>query len=82
MSDLMGQSRQQKFVIARHIAMYLSKEIIVLQIVAIANAFGKKDHTTVLHAMSKVKELLEKDDEFRGNFIQIKRKIDQLMQSN
>ncbi|RDB35643.1 MAG: chromosomal replication initiator protein DnaA [Spirobacillus cienkowskii] len=82
MSDLMGQSRQQKFVIARHIAMYLSKEIIGLQIVAIANAFGKKDHTTVLHAMSKVKELLEKDDEFRGNFIQIKRKIDQLMQSN
>lgn len=82
MSDLMGQSRQQKFVIARHIAMFLSKEITGLQIVAIANAFGKKDHTTVLHAMSKVKELLEKDDDFRGNFIQIKRKLDQLIQSN
>ncbi len=82
MVDLMGQSRQQKFVIARHIAMFLAKEIIGLQIVAIANAFGKKDHTTVLHAMSKVKELLDKDDEFRGNFIQIKRKIEQLMQSN
>lgn len=82
MADLMGQSRQQKFVIARHIAMFLAKEIIGLQIVAIANAFGKKDHTTVLHAVSKVKELLDKNDEFRGNFIQIKRKIDQLMQSN
>jgi chromosomal replication initiator protein len=82
MAELMGQSRQQKFVIARHIAMFLAKEIIGLQIVAIANAFGKKDHTTVLHAMSKVKELLDKDDEFRGNFIQIKRKIEQLMQSN
>jgi chromosomal replication initiator protein len=82
MADLMGQSRQQKFVIARHIAMFLAKEMIGLQIVAIANAFGKKDHTTVLHAMSKVKELLEKDDEFRGNFIQVKRKIEALMQSN
>jgi chromosomal replication initiator protein len=82
MADLMGQSRQQKFVIARHIAMFLAKEIIGMQIVAIATAFGKKDHTTVLHAMSKVKELLDKDDEFRGNFIQIKRKIEQLMQSN
>ncbi|WP_186646297.1 chromosomal replication initiator protein DnaA [Fluviispira vulneris] len=82
MSDLMGQSRQQKFVVARHIAMFLAKEMIGLQIVAIASAFGKKDHTTVLHAMSKVKESLEKDDEFRGNFVQIKRKIDQIMQSN
>ena len=82
MADLMGQSRQQKFVIARHIAMFLAKEIIGMQIVAIATAFGKKDHTTVLHAMSKVKELLDKDDEFRGNIIQIKRKIEQLMQSN
>ena len=82
MADLMGQSRQQKFVIARHIAMFLAKELIGLQIVSIANAFGKKDHTTVLHAMSKVKELLDKDDEFRGNFIQIKRKIETLMQSN
>jgi chromosomal replication initiator protein len=62
--------------------MFLAKEMIGLQIVAIANAFGKKDHTTVLHAMSKVKELLEKDDEFRGNFIQVKRKIEALMQSN
>lgn len=82
MSDLMGQSRQQKFVVARHIAMFLAKELLGLQIVAIANAFSKKDHTTVLHAMSKVKELLDKDDEFRGNFLQIKRKIEALMQSN
>ncbi|APJ02404.1 chromosomal replication initiator protein DnaA [Silvanigrella aquatica] len=82
MADLMGPSRQQKFVVARHIAMFLAKEMIGLQIVAIANAFGKKDHTTVLHAMSKVKELLDKDDDFRGSFIQIKRKIEQLMQSN
>lgn len=82
MSDLMGQSRQQKFVVARHIAMFLAKELLGLQIVAIANAFSKKDHTTVLHAMSKVKELLDKDDEFRANFLQIKRKIESLMQSN
>lgn len=82
MADLMGPSRQQKFVVARHIAMFLAKELLGLQIVAIANAFGKKDHTTVLHAMSKVKELLDKDDEFRANFLQIKRKIEALMQSN
>lgn len=61
MSDLMGHSRQKKLVLARHIAMYLGKEMLNLNILQLSESFGKKDHTTALHAISKIKELLEKD---------------------
>ena len=81
-SDLMGKSRQKNFVMARHIAMFLSKELIGLQIIAIANAFGKKDHTTILHAMWKVKESLSKDPDFKEQFMIMRRKIKFLMQSH
>ncbi|MES2615944.1 MAG: chromosomal replication initiator protein DnaA [Bdellovibrionota bacterium] len=76
MSELMGNIRQKKFVQARHIAMFLAKEMLNLQAVDISESFGKKDHTTALHAIAKVKEMLDKDPELRENIISIKKKID------
>ena len=77
MSELMGNIRQKKFVQARHIAMYLAKEMLNLQIIDISESFGKKDHTTALHAISKIKELIEKDNELKRNINAIRKKIDE-----
>jgi chromosomal replication initiator protein len=77
MSELMGQMRQKKLVQARHVAMYLAKELLNLQVVEISEAFGKKDHTTALHAISKIKDSIEKDTELKENIFQIKRKLDE-----
>lgn len=49
----------------RQIAMYLSKILTPKSLVDIGKKFGKKDHTTVMHAIKKVEELLESDLELR-----------------
>ena len=76
LSELMSQNRSQKFVIPRHIAMFLAKELMDSATTEIAEAFGKKDHTTVMHAITKVRELLEKDASTRAIVNELKRKLD------
>jgi chromosomal replication initiator protein len=57
----MGQNRSKKFVMARHVAMRLIRDLLNLSVLDIAESFGKKDHTTVVHALAKIKEQLQKD---------------------
>jgi chromosomal replication initiator protein len=77
LSELMSQDRSQRLVIPRHIAMYLSRELLGSATTEIAEAFGKKNHTTVMHAVEKVKELIEKDASTRAIVNELKRKLDQ-----
>ena len=53
------------------------KEILEASTTEIAEAFGKKDHTTVMHALSRVKDLLESDTSTRATVFEIKRRLDQ-----
>lgn len=77
LSELMSQDRSQRLVIPRHIAMYLSRELLGSATTEIAEAFGKRNHTTVMHAVEKVKELIEKDASTRAIVSELKRKLDQ-----
>ncbi len=56
--DLIGPSRTQTFVMARQIAMYLCRELTDLSLPKIGQRFGGKDHTTVMHAERKIRELM------------------------
>ena len=56
--DLCGQSRQHELVTARQIAMYLCRELTDLSLPRIGTLFGGRDHTTVMHANRKIRELL------------------------
>lgn len=82
MADLMGQNRQKKFVLARHVAMFLAKEVLNLNILQISDSFGKKDHTTALHAISKIKEMISQGNEIKDIVEQIKRNLFQSVQKN
>lgn len=77
LSELLSPSRSQRLVVPRHVAMYLAKEILEASTTEIAEAFGKKDHTTVMHALSRVKDLLESDTSTRATVFEIKRRLDQ-----
>ena len=46
--------------------MFLSREILGLQLVEIGNAFGGRDHSTVIHSLDKVAALLTANAEFRS----------------
>lgn len=56
--DLKGASRTQTLVTARQIAMYLCRELTDLSLPKIGQEFGGKDHTTVMHAERKIRQLM------------------------
>ena len=60
-SDLLSKKRTRSIVRPRQLAMALAKELTNHSLPEIGDAFGGRDHTTVLHACRKVAELLETD---------------------
>ncbi|HVN12439.1 MAG TPA: chromosomal replication initiator protein DnaA [Kineosporiaceae bacterium] len=58
MEDLCGQSRSRVLVNARQIAMYLCRELTDLSLPKIGQQFGGRDHTTVIHADRKIRQLM------------------------
>ncbi|MGH2727061.1 MAG: helix-turn-helix domain-containing protein, partial [Actinomycetota bacterium] len=54
-ADLLGPSRSRPLVTARQVAMYLCRELTPLSLPKIGEAFGGRDHTTVMHAESKIR---------------------------
>ena len=63
--DLKSKERNQGVVVPRQVAMYLSRSMTAASLPAIGNAFGGKDHTTVIHACEKIKRRLAEDEAFR-----------------
>ena len=57
--DLCGQSRRRPLVTARQVGMYVFREITDFSYPAIAKEFGGRDHTTVIHAVTKIEGLMK-----------------------
>ncbi|MFG3338272.1 chromosomal replication initiator protein DnaA [Glycomyces sp. NPDC048151] len=55
-ADLKGNSRSRALVNARQVAMYLCRELTDLSLPRIGQAFGGRDHTTVMHANKKIRK--------------------------
>ncbi len=56
-SDLLSAKRDRKITLPRHVAMSISKELTSHSLPTIGDAFGGRDHTTVLHACKKINKL-------------------------
>ncbi len=67
-ADLLSKRRSRSVTRPRQIAMALAKELTSHSLPEIGDAFGGRDHTTVLHACRKVKELREADMRIREDF--------------
>ncbi len=61
--ELTGASRRQPLVMSRQVAMYLCRELTDLSLPKIGAMFGGRDHTTVLHAIEKVRRVMRTDRE-------------------
>jgi len=57
--EIKGKSRRRPLVTARQVAMYVFREVTDLSYPAIAREFGGRDHTTVIHAVEKIKALMK-----------------------
>ncbi|QQD18297.1 chromosomal replication initiator protein DnaA [Spongiibacter nanhainus] len=67
-SDLMSKRRSRSVARPRQLAMTLSKDLTNHSLPEIGEGFGGRDHTTVLHACRKIKELRESDADIREDY--------------
>jgi len=67
-SDLLSKRRSRSVARPRQVAMALSKELTNHSLPEIGDAFGGRDHTTVLHACRKIAELKETDADIREDY--------------
>jgi len=65
-AKLTSASREQKVALPRQIAMHLCRILAEEKLQAIAEKFNKKDHTTVISAIDRVKSLIETDEQVRS----------------
>jgi len=75
MSDLTGSSRRQPLARQRQIAMYICREHTGLSLPKIGAAFGSRDHTTVMHAVEKIRGLLPEDKDVYDQVTEITQQL-------
>lgn len=74
-SELISKKRTRSITRPRQIAMSLSKELTSHSLPEIGKMFGDRDHTTVLHACRKVKELIEQDTNLAEDYTNLLRTL-------
>ena len=74
-ADLLSRRRTRTIARPRQVAMALSKELTEHSLPEIGDAFGGRDHTTVLHACRKIEELCETDGRLREDRAKLLRKL-------
>jgi chromosomal replication initiator protein len=74
-SDLMSKRRNRSVARPRQLAMALAKELTSHSLPEIGETFGGRDHTTVLHASRKIKELRESNPDIREDYKNLLRSL-------
>jgi chromosomal replication initiator protein len=62
---LRSKARIKTLTVPRQIAMYLARDLLQMQLVEIGQAFGGRDHSTVIHSVDKVQRQMQRDRSFR-----------------
>jgi chromosomal replication initiator protein len=73
--DLKAKTRKKEIVIARQVAMYFSKDYTSHSLKSIGYHFGGRDHSTVIHAVQSVNDMLDTDAKFRYSVDELKKKL-------
>ena len=75
MSDLLSAKRNRSLARPRQLAMSLAKELTSHSLPEIGDAFGGRDHTTVLHACKKINEVCLTDNKIKEDLINLRRAL-------
>lgn len=73
--DIKGKTRKKDVTLARHIAMYMSHKILRLTLEEIGFFFSNRDHSTVIHGIKKIEDLVKKDSTISHKIYEIESKI-------
>jgi chromosomal replication initiator protein len=72
---LLSRDRSREVALPRQIAMYLMREVGNISLPQIGEALGGRDHTTVMYACGKVKDLIESDDRLRRQVLNLREQL-------
>lgn len=75
-SELKGESRHKEIALARQVAMYLAKEMIDDSLMKIADSFGGKTHSTLLHAWKKITDQIQMNETLRRQVQMVRKNIE------
>ena len=75
LGDVKGKTRKKEVALARHIAMYMSHKILRLTLEEIGFYFSNRDHSTVIHGIKKIEELVKNDSTISHKIYEIESKL-------
>ena len=73
--EMLSPRRSRSLARPRQIAMYLAKKYTTNSLPDIGRKFSNRDHTTVIHAVKKIEELMKNDNEIKHNITEIKKRL-------
>ena len=73
--DILGQSRQKDIALARKLAMYFSRKYTKCSLKTIGDLIGKRDHSTVIHAINNIETLVKTEKEIKHTVENINKEI-------
>jgi len=75
LAEITGPQRDKKIVLPRQIAMYLLRNDLKTSLMDIGRFLGDRDHTTVMHGVQKITQLLPSSEDLRVNIMGIRKKL-------
>ena len=75
---LRSKTRTKQLTVPRQVAMYLCRELLALQLVEIGNAFGGRDHSTVIHSLERVAQSMSGEPVFEGRVTKLRGMLETL----
>lgn len=75
LADIEGKSRTRRCVVPRHMAMLLCRSIAEKSYPEIARSFGGRDHTTVMHGVSQMRNAVNVDLDARQQYARLSAKV-------
>ncbi len=75
LDQMLSVRRSRSLARPRQIAMYLAKQLTTNSLPEIGRKFSNRDHTTVIHAVKKIEELIKKDNDIKHSVSEIKKKL-------
>jgi chromosomal replication initiator protein len=73
---LRSKTRTKTLTTPRQIAMYLTRELLSTQLVEIGNAFGGRDHSTVIHSLEKVQQTITEDPALKNRINRLRTNLE------
>ena len=74
-NDILGKSRERKLVRPRQIIMYIMRDELNMPFPKIGDVLGGKDHTTIMHGVRLITELIKKDEQIQNHITLIKENL-------